>query len=923
MNFTSVIPTSVLSDPNRPHVDQHAMAFAKLPNGRVRLYLGNDGGIWRTDDAEASTITWTNINNPRLQLAQFYPSLSVHPSNPSFAFAGTQDNGSLIYSGSVNWIDNDRCGDGGWTLIDPVTPSTVYILCQFLSLQKSTTNGAPRSFSFADNGIDPADPLAFIAPMAIDAANPNRLYFGTAKVWQTVDGANSWQPTSSGPLSPGAVVVALAVGGNNGSVVYAATSDVRLFVAQNVGPGLVNFTSLTGPLPQRQPTQIVVDPSDPSGNTAYITFSGFSGFGDRMGHIFKTVSAGAPWVDASCTRAGNCNSPNPTDLPNVPVNDLVIDPDLPGTLYAATDIGVFLSSNGGATWTTFNNNSLPNVAVLSLRVHRASRTLFAATHGRGAWNLSLGGTSTFGITQISPTFAQAGASGVSLTVGGNGFTPNSRIAFAINGNTTIMTPGMATPNQLTAAIPGAATASSGNAQVTVTDPTQPRATNALTFAVLAAAPTISGVNPNRINVNSPDTPITVLGRNFNSKSTVILNPAFSGPGGNVALATTFTSSSQLSTIVPQRLMAQFGSTNDVGVMTPPPGGGVTTFPPSFPTFTVVSAAPVNDNFANALDVTPVSNSFTDTRDSSAATTEPTDPIPSCVILPVPVSPPAGTANTIWYKFTPTTGGWVTNDTIGSSYDTVLSVWTGSAGSFLAVPNGCNDDINPGIIITSRVTFRAASGTTYFIMVSSFGIPDPNPIAFGGKSIFNFQFAAAPDFALRPVAPSSVTVSAGNPANYSVDVASENGLTGPVSLLCALPAEATTCSLDPNLVMLGPATGVPARVTVKVTTTSRSLVPPTMAWRLRLRPMVTLAVVLAFALLGALLFLPPTKRPRTAAIATLAALVAILILQAAGCGGGGGSPPPPPRGTPTGTYNVTITGAAGSLTHTANVTLIVN
>src|SRR5260370_19549677 len=63
--------------------------------------------------------------------------------------------------------------------------------------------------------------------MAIDAANSNRLYFGTTKVYQTVDGATSWQVLNGGAsLNANATVVALAVGGgNNGNVVYAATGS--------------------------------------------------------------------------------------------------------------------------------------------------------------------------------------------------------------------------------------------------------------------------------------------------------------------------------------------------------------------------------------------------------------------------------------------------------------------------------------------------------------------------------------------------------------------------------------------------------------------------------------------------------------------------------------------------------------------------
>src|SRR5260370_19417154 len=112
---------------------------------------------------------------------------------------------------------NRGWGVGGWRGIDPGIPSTVYTLCQLIMLQKSVTNGAPHSFRLARTGISLFDPVNFIAPMAIDAANSNRLYFGTTKVYQTVAGATSCQVLTGGAsLNLNAPVVAVAVGdGNN------------------------------------------------------------------------------------------------------------------------------------------------------------------------------------------------------------------------------------------------------------------------------------------------------------------------------------------------------------------------------------------------------------------------------------------------------------------------------------------------------------------------------------------------------------------------------------------------------------------------------------------------------------------------------------------------------------------------------------
>ena len=92
--------------------------------------------------------------------------------------------------------------------------------------------------------------------------------------------------------------------------------------------------------------------------------------------MFKTTDYGITWTDIS----GN--------LPDIPMNDIVADPDLPGTLYLASDIGVFQTSDGGQNWSTLSNG-LPARLVRSLNLHRPTRTLRAATYGRSMWDLAL------------------------------------------------------------------------------------------------------------------------------------------------------------------------------------------------------------------------------------------------------------------------------------------------------------------------------------------------------------------------------------------------------------------------------------------------------------------------------------------------------------------------------------------------------
>ena len=108
--------------PNRVqiHVDEHFFAFT--PDGS-KLYIANDGGIFSTTDvtAPAAQVNWTNLGGT-LAITQFYPGISIDPANPSNGLGGTQDNGTQQYSGSANW-STIVCGDGGYTLIDPLIPS--------------------------------------------------------------------------------------------------------------------------------------------------------------------------------------------------------------------------------------------------------------------------------------------------------------------------------------------------------------------------------------------------------------------------------------------------------------------------------------------------------------------------------------------------------------------------------------------------------------------------------------------------------------------------------------------------------------------------------------------------------------------------------------------------------------------------------
>jgi hypothetical protein len=132
----------------------------------------------------------------------------------------------------------------------------------------------------------------------------------------------------------------------------------------------IDDNSGSNPLPNRRITRITVDPSD--NNVVYITFGGFSG-----DNIYKSTNGGVNWTDITGPFGG------PTALPDVPVRDLEVHPTNSNWIYAGTEIGIFTSENGGATW-MLPHDGPSNVSVDELFI--LNTTLYAVTHGRGMFS---------------------------------------------------------------------------------------------------------------------------------------------------------------------------------------------------------------------------------------------------------------------------------------------------------------------------------------------------------------------------------------------------------------------------------------------------------------------------------------------------------------------------------------------------------
>jgi hypothetical protein len=164
--------------------------------------------------------------------------------------------------------------------------------------------------------------------------------------------------------------------------------------------------------------------------------------------------------------------------------------------------------------------------------------------------------------------------------------------------------------------------------------------------------------------------------------------------------------------------------------------------------TALPPAP-NDSCADAIQIT--STPYLQQVSTAVATGAPEDPMPTCGYLS------SSLAKNVWYRFVAPSDGMLTLHGVGSTYDTVISVYTGSCGSFTELPGGCFDDISAspssGVADVGVLRVPVSADVTYTIQVGAFD-------GSGGPLVFSADFAPAGYFAGRVTAADGTTPVAG-------------------------------------------------------------------------------------------------------------------------------------------------------------------
>jgi photosystem II stability/assembly factor-like uncharacterized protein len=346
-----------------PWADFHN--YAHHPSNPNILYIVDDGGVWRSTNFGT---TYQSVNGGLLT-SQFYNGFSCSAQDSNRALGQVQDHFGWMYMGSPAW-PTGAVDEAGWTAINQSNDMLMYA-CERDgdSLYRSTNRG--MSFFVSMSGIPAYTTGAWNSPLVISKSNPNYLYFGRAIIYRSTNGGAYWNATNGGASLDGNPALSMAVAPTSQDTVFVGTvpgsGRVHVFRTTNGG---TSWANVTGDLPNRYPIDIAVDPKD--SRAIYIAFGGFD-----TTRLAKSTNAGLTWM--------HINSP----LPNVPTTAVAIDPFNTDHVYVGNDLGVFVSTDAGSTWASFNDGLFEAVTVGDLVISPSNRSIKLATHSNGVFTRKL------------------------------------------------------------------------------------------------------------------------------------------------------------------------------------------------------------------------------------------------------------------------------------------------------------------------------------------------------------------------------------------------------------------------------------------------------------------------------------------------------------------------------------------------------
>ncbi|HEV2749212.1 MAG TPA: hypothetical protein VGV12_01665 [Gemmatimonadales bacterium] len=366
------------------------------PNNTDHLITGDDGGVWYSYDVGNK---WWKADN--LPISQFYH-VSLDMDRPYHVYGGLQDNSSWVgesqYPGGIansQW-ENMYGGDGFWMFVDPANPDYIYAESQGGEIGRvNRKTHETRNIKPLRRYKEGKLRFNWNTPIHISPTRKGTIYIGAQFLFRSRDFGQTWDrvspdlttndPAKQQQEQSGGVTVdnssaemhttiyAIAESPRNPNVIWVGTDDGNLQLSRDGGKTWTNVVGNVRGLPASAWVSSVEAGHFDEG-TVYATFD-LHMFGDMRPYTYKSTDFGKTWsplIGADSPVKGYAHV----------VKEDLVNRDL---LFLGTELGLWVSLDGGKQWSHYKGGDLPSVAVRDLAIHPRDDDLVIATHGRGIW----------------------------------------------------------------------------------------------------------------------------------------------------------------------------------------------------------------------------------------------------------------------------------------------------------------------------------------------------------------------------------------------------------------------------------------------------------------------------------------------------------------------------------------------------------